>query len=561
MMDKVKKDKIKFYKPYRFMYYGLKPHRIIGSFVFMILWTLMNTANDRYLAKIADAVYTRDFILKGMLIKYCLILLAWMMCEFIGDFFNVLNSEDIEITTRKYFFGIMYRMRPSILRDYNTGYIAGLVDKISHQRREAYHRMNEEVPIAITYMAAVGVLLAIQYSPIFTLVLLITIILAVVIRIIIITSNAKHIDELNKAEAANTSLFIDTGTNINTVQKLQAFGFISTCFDESIKRCRKAVKMWMIKQEIGFVYFKLMSLSFLPICMIIQLKHPSIIKDPGEFYTFLIMIQLRLNHMTRSLSTSFVVWEKYKSPFRKVSEILSPEHIRENIYDKQFETAQIKNCDYSYKYKREFDSEEIKTVRVRIPEFQISKGDIVCVHGESGQGKTTLLNILSGEIETGEVYINDTRVDKRLDCVFIAQDTEIFDMSIRDNIKLGNDDIADDEIYELLDRVGLKEWIESQPEKLDTRLGERGVFVSTGQRQRLNLIRGLIIPNKEVYLLDEPTSNVDDETEVRMIELVKEKLAGKTAIIVTHKPRIRSICNRSYLFENGILSEETGKEA
>ena len=551
-----KEKQIKFYKPYWFMYYGLKPHRIAGSFIFMILWTLMNTANDRYLAKIADAVYTKDFELKTMLIRYCLILLVWMLCEFIGDFFNVLNSEDIEITTRKYFFQIMYRMRPSILRDHNTGYIAGLVDKISHQRREAYHRMNEEVPIAITYILAVSCLLAMQYGPIFTVILIATIILAVVVRVFIILSNAKHIDELNKAEASNTSLFIDTGTNINTVQKLQAFEFITTCFNASIKRCQRAVKMWMIKQEIGFVYFKLMSMTFLPVCMLIQLKYPHLVSNPGEFYTFIIMIQIRLNHMTRTLSTSFVVWEKYKSPFRKVSDILNPDHIREEIYDKHFETAQIKNCDYSYKYKKETDSEEVKTVRVRIPEFSINRGDIVCVHGESGQGKTTLLNILSGEIETGEVYINGTRVDKRLDCVFIAQDTEIFDMSIRDNIKLGNDDISDEEIYELLERVGLKEWINAQPEKLDTRLGERGVFVSTGQRQRLNLIRGLIIPNKEVYLLDEPTSNVDDETEIRMIDLIREKMSGKTAIIVTHKPRIRSICNRSYIFEKGILSEE-----
>ena len=551
-----KAQKTKFYKPFRFLFYGLKPYRIIGSTSFMLIWTGLNIANDKYLAKIADSVYTQKADLKKMLITYCLILLAWMLAEFIGDFFNVLNSEDLEITTRKYYFGLMYKMRPSILRDYNTGYIAGLVDKLSHRRHETYNRVMEEVPIAISYMVIIGIIFALQYNPIFSAVLFITIFTSVTVRIGIIKANKKHIDELSESEAENTQLFIDTGTNINTVQKLQAVSFINRCFDKSIVRCRKAVKRWMVLQETGFIWFKLSSMMFLPICMIIQMNNPEIVSDIGEFYAFMIMVQLRLNHMTRTLSTSFVVWEKYKSPFRKLSDVLNPENIREDIYEGEFKTAQIKNCDYSYSYKKGSEEEETKTVRVQIPQFDIGTGDIVCVHGESGQGKTTLLNILSGEIETGEVYINGEKTDKRLDCVFIAQDTEIFDMSIRDNIKLGNDLITDEEIYSLLESVGLKEWIEAQPERLDTRLGERGVFVSTGQRQRLNLIRGIILPDKNVYLLDEPTSNVDDDTETKMIELIKERLSGKTAIIVTHKPKIRSICNKSYLFEDGILKEE-----
>ena len=91
-------------------------------------------------------------------------------------------------------------------------------------------------------------------------------------------------------------------------------------------------------------------------------------------------------------------------------------------------------------------------------------------------------------------------------------------------------------------------------------MGERGVFVSTGQRQRLNLVRGLLINDKEVYLLDEPTSNVDDVTEEAMINLIKKALKDKTVIIVTHKPKIKSICNHSYKFENGVLQKRILKK-
>lgn len=65
-------------------------------------------------------------------------------------------------------------------------------------------------------------------------------------------------------------------------------------------------------------------------------------------------------------------------------------------------------------------------------------------------------------------------------------------------------------------------------------------------------MRGLLIKNKEIYLLDEPTSNVDSITEEKMIDLIQERLKGKTVIIVTHRKAIKKICNKHYIFENGV---------
>ena len=106
------------------------------------------------------------------------------------------------------------------------------------------------------------------------------------------------------------------------------------------------------------------------------------------------------------------------------------------------------------------------------------------------------------------------------------------------------------------------DWYKSQKDGWYTILGERGVFVSTGQRQRLNLIRGLIAhDDEEVFLLDEPTSNVDEEVELKMIELIQEVLCDKTVVIVTHRPRIKSICDKFYKFENSTLMEISKSEA
>ena len=225
---------------------------------------------------------------------------------------------------------------------------------------------------------------------------------------------------------------------------------------------------------------------------------------------------------------------------------------RNQLDENDFVSARIEDLDFSYQIEK-CDIE--KLVHINIPLFELNRGDITCIYGESGQGKTTLLHILSGEIETDNVYINGEKTDKRLECVFIAQDTEILDMSLRDNLVLGSKNISDELLIDYIEKVGLKNWFDRQKDGLDTLLGERGVFVSTGQRQRLNLIRGLLRKDKEIYLLDEPTSNVDIETEDKMIELIKTVLKEKTVVIVTHRPKIIEICNNIYKFENSRLEK------
>jgi ATP-binding cassette subfamily B protein AbcA/BmrA len=273
--------------------------------------------------------------------------------------------------------------------------------------------------------------------------------------------------------------------------------------------------------------------------------------NANGFFSLLAVVSIQIVHISKNIATGFSRYARFKGTRDKLDEIVNDNNVRQQLETEQFTSAEIIDVDYVYK------NENVgNTIHIQIPNFRVDKGDIVCIHGESGQGKTTLLHLLSGEIESDGIYINEHKTDKRIECVFIAQDTEILDMSIRDNLALGNKSISDEKLISYIDMVGLKDWFDAQENKLDTILGERGVFVSTGQRQRLNLIRGLLIQDKEIYLLDEPTSNVDEKTEETMIELIKSTLKDKTAIIVTHKPKIKEICNHSYIFKNGVLEKE-----
>ena len=128
------------------------------------------------------------------------------------------------------------------------------------------------------------------------------------------------------------------------------------------------------------------------------------------------------------------------------------------------------------------------------------------------------------------MFDNKIIKNKKPDVVYISQDVELFDMSIKDNLTLGNN-ISNKKILEMFEDAGLMEWYSNLENGLDEIVGEKGVKLSAGQRQRLNIIRGILI-DKDVYFFDEPTSNLDQESEekiVAMIEIgIKHKLLKDT---------------------------------
>ena len=214
---------------------------------------------------------------------------------------------------------------------------------------------------------------------------------------------------------------------------------------------------------------------------------------------------------------------------------------------KDFKNIKLRDVIFSYTK---------ESTKIKIPEFILNKGDKVSIVGESGQGKTTTMNILSGlyPLENGELLVdNQLKNDCRMDLVFVSQEVELFDLSIRDNLCLGKD-IPDEKIMQLLDEAGLMGWYKELPNGLETLVGEKGIKLSAGQKQRLNLIRGILI-DKELYFFDEPTSNLDALSEEKITNMIEKYLKDKTYVIVTHRPRIKALCNKHYKFEQHMMKE------
>ncbi len=169
---------------------------------------------------------------------------------------------------------------------------------------------------------------------------------------------------------------------------------------------------------------------------------------------------------------------------------------------------------------------------------RIDSGRPMIISGESGCGKSTLLQTLANELvpQSGKIYLNGQLwqdYDWQDHLGYLGQQLDIFDQSLADNLRLGKEDATDEELMAVLEKVALTDWVNAQPQGLDTHLGEYGTAISGGQARRIALARLLLKPRK-VLLLDEPFAGLDKESQASVWQAVKKHQQSSILIVVSH---------------------------
>lgn len=208
---------------------------------------------------------------------------------------------------------------------------------------------------------------------------------------------------------------------------------------------------------------------------------------------------------------------------------------------------EIKNLSFSYQDEKILDNINLT----------IKPGEIIGIEGKSGSGKTTLLKLIMRfyDPSAGEILIdhhnikewNNETLTKLMS--YVTQDTYIFNDSIKNNIKLGKE-ASDQEVIEACKKANLHEFIITLKDGYDTMIGSLYQSLSGGQLQRLALARAFL-HDTPLILLDEPTSNLDSLNEALVLKALSNNSAGKTIIMVSHRPSSLKICNRIIKIESG----------
>ena len=274
----------------------------------------------------------------------------------------------------------------------------------------------------------------------------------------------------------------------------------------------------------------------------------------NNFFSFLAAMMLAYQPV-RSLSTlNIVINQGYSAASRILPIIDTVNSIRDKANSKKIEIheGKIQFKDIYFKY----NSNEENVLNNINLEFK--GGKMTALVGHSGSGKSTILNLIprfyepkNGDITIdGQSIYESTLESLRKNISLVSQETTLFDDTIKNNIKYANENASDEEIYEAAKLSNSYDFIENLPNKFETIIGENGVRLSGGEKQRISIARAMI-KKSEIILLDEATSSLDSETERKIQEALNLLIKNKTTIVIAHRLSTIQNSNNIYLIDSG----------
>jgi len=195
--------------------------------------------------------------------------------------------------------------------------------------------------------------------------------------------------------------------------------------------------------------------------------------------------------------------------------------------------------------------------------LEAKPGQTVALVGPTGAGKSTLINLLTRfyEYDKGAILLDGVPVHElnktwlRRNIGYVTQESFLFNGTVRENLLIGKRTATDDEIWDALASANAKHFVESLPEALDTRVGERGIKLSVGEKQRVSIARALL-RNPPILLLDEATASVDTETERQIQQALDALMKRRTSFVIAHRLSTVRNADKIYVLEKGRVIEQ-----
>ncbi|WBB32100.1 ABC transporter ATP-binding protein [Parvimonas micra] len=453
---------------------------------------------------------------------------------------------------RREIFSKLRRLAPSKLDSQDSGALLKLIG----EDVEALEVFFAHTLAPITTGTIVSIILIIYYLQYNILLALIAVIvyftLAVIIPNIFSNKLKPHLEVQQKYRKSYTSYFLESLRGMKDLLQLgvekERFKNLSKESRIVNKKERNVAKLNFLQFSYSFLTIGFGVLAFAFVDFILVNKNVISVKDAvitlvvfsSSFAPFLELsrLPLGLGRALQAAKQTFSLLDENEPVGNDGSKEI------EKINEIKFE-----NVDFSYPKRDKMIFENLNL------HFEDEK--IVGLVGESGSGKSTLMKIVmkwymakSGKISLNEediLEIDSRKLQEKI--AYIPQFPQIFSQTIRENLVLGNDKITDEEIIEIAEKCRLKDVILSTENGLDTKINSEKVIFSSGEMQRLELMRALL-KRADVYIFDEPTSNLDTLNESIILNLIKENCKGMV-FLISHRMSTVSFSDVVYRVENG----------
>lgn len=453
---------------------------------------------------------------------------------------------------RREIFSKLRRLAPSKLDSQDSGALLKLIG----EDVEALEVFFAHTLAPITTGTIVSIILIIYYLQYNILLALIAVIvyftLAVIIPNVFSSKLKPHLEVQQKYRKSYTSYFLESLRGMKDLLQLgvekERFKNLSKESRIVNKKERNVAKLNFLQFSYSFLTIGFGVLAFAFVDFILVNKNVISVKDAvitlvvfsSSFAPFLELsrLPLGLGRALQAAKQTFSLLDENEPVGNDGSKEI------EKINEIKFE-----NVDFSYPKRDKMIFENLNL------HFEDEK--IVGLVGESGSGKSTLMKMVmkwymakSGKISLNEediLEIDSRKLQEKI--AYIPQFPQIFSQTIRENLVLGNDKITDEEILEIAEKCRLKDVILSTENGLDTKINSEKIIFSSGEMQRLELMRALL-KRADVYIFDEPTSNLDTLNESIILNLIKENCKGMV-FLISHRMSTVSFSDVVYKVENG----------
>lgn len=374
----------------------------------------------------------------------------------------------------------------------------------------------------------------------------------------------KRISKPIRQRKRNSSKYIDNAMTLmlETLQGmaiLKSFNLekrLTSEFNEYVEKAKeeslKNEKTNLMAVAINYI-IQVLQLAILLVAGMFMISRGYIL--PGTFIS-VVLLSNNIRFAVRLLSDMSLCWHEATVLCERILEIFNIEP--EKKEGKNLEVNKVNNIDclsienLSFKY----DNKNI----LNDLSLKIKQGEKIAILGQSGCGKSTLIKLICGFYENynGKInlYQNDIKnINKnslRKQIAIVTQDVFVINGSIYENIVLDNNKVNEGIVLDIIKKCCLEDLIKSLPYGLSTLIGDGGINLSQGEKQRISIARAML-KNSPIVIMDEATASLDYNTEENILSSFDYLLKNKTAIIITHKQNTLKLADKKYIMQNGKL--------
>lgn len=375
---------------------------------------------------------------------------------------------------------------------------------------------------------------------------------------------ANSIKESYDAGSNKNAVLIESLSSIETIKSLGATGYSQWRWEEATSKIAdKSIKSKMISSSITSVTSFLVQLNTVALVIIGTYMIAENNLSMGGLIATIIISSRSISPMGQ-VSSLLSTFQHTKTTYEALNDIMNlpVEHPQGKKFVARPEyrgKIDFRNVTFTYP---NADKETLNNVS-----FSVEPGEKIAIIGKIGSGKTTIQKLLVSLYHPDEGSILVDNIDiKQLDpselrknIAYVSQESLLFDGTVKENIVYRTPHIDDDKILEAANISGVLDFVNKHPKGLDMPVGERGSFLSGGQKQAIAIARSILLPYP-IVLLDEPTSSMDSSTETKFINNIRKYQEDKTVILVTHKTSLLRLVDRIIVVEDGKIILDGKKE-